>query len=119
MRHCPKGSIRSQHVRSDFVTGGDTLEQLIGSTLVDGQIFQLIEEENETTFAIVTRVSGGSMIVHSHEEKKGGRVWLRVLTFDDPGPATRAALLVFQRFSRSFRTREGPSSSRVRENLFS
>jgi hypothetical protein len=62
MRHCPKGSIRSQHDRSDFVTGGDTLEQLIGSTLVDGQIVQLIEEENETTFAIVTRVSGGSMM---------------------------------------------------------
>jgi hypothetical protein len=30
------------------MTGGDTLEQLIGSALVDGQIVQLIEEENET-----------------------------------------------------------------------
>ncbi len=46
----PEESIRSQHDRSDFVTGGDTLEQLIGSALVDGQIVQLIEEENETTF---------------------------------------------------------------------
>ena len=67
----PEGSIRGDHDRSNFITGGDNLEQQIGPTLVDGQIAQLIEEENETTFAIVTRVSGGSMIVHPSEEKKG------------------------------------------------
>jgi hypothetical protein len=58
------------------MTGGDTLEQLIGSALVDGQIVQLIEEENETTIAMVTRISGRSMIVDPREEKKGGRMWL-------------------------------------------
>jgi hypothetical protein len=83
----PEGSTRSQHDRSDFVTGGDTLEQLIGSALVDGQIVQLIEEENETTSAIVTRVSGGPMIVHPSKEKKGGRVWLRVLSASANKPA--------------------------------
>jgi hypothetical protein len=62
------------------MTGGDTLEQLIGSALVDGQIVQLIEEENETTIAIVTRVSADSIIVHASEEKKGGRVWIQVLS---------------------------------------
>jgi hypothetical protein len=69
------------------MTGGDTLEQLIGSALVDGQIVRLIEEENETTIAIVTRISGGSMIVHPSEEKKGGRVWLRVLSASANKPA--------------------------------
>ena len=83
----PEGSIRGDHDRSDFITGGDTLEQLIGSALVDGQIVQLIEEENETTIAIVTRISGGSMIVHPSEEKKGGRVWLRVLSASANKPA--------------------------------
>jgi hypothetical protein len=63
------------------------LEQLIGSALVDGQIVQLIEEENETTFAIVTRVSGGPMIVHPSKEKKGGRVWIRVLSASANKPA--------------------------------
>jgi hypothetical protein len=42
----PEGSIRGDHDRSQFTTGGDNLEQQIGSTLVDGQIVQLIEEEN-------------------------------------------------------------------------
>jgi hypothetical protein len=46
------------------------------SALVDGQIVQLIEEENETTIPIVSRISGRSMIVHLSEEKKGGLVWL-------------------------------------------
>jgi hypothetical protein len=41
----PEGSIRDNHDRSDFITGGDNLEQSIGSTLVDGQIAQLIEEK--------------------------------------------------------------------------
>jgi hypothetical protein len=72
----PEGSIRSQHDRSDFMTGGDTLEQRMRSALVDGQIVQLIEEENETTIPIVSRISGRSMIVHLSEEKKGGLVWL-------------------------------------------
>jgi hypothetical protein len=76
----PEGSIRGNPDRSNFITAGHTLEQLIGSALVDGQIVQLIEEENETTFAIVSRVSGGSMIVHPSAEKKGGPVWIRVLS---------------------------------------
>ena len=36
---------------------------------------------------IVTRVSGGSMIVHPSEEKKGGWVWLRVLSASANKPA--------------------------------
>jgi hypothetical protein len=72
----PEGSIRGDHDRSHFITGGDNLEQLIGSALVDGQIVQLIEEENEIAIAIVSRISGRSMIVHPSEEKKGGLVWL-------------------------------------------
>ena len=83
----PEASIRGNHDRYNLTTGGHTSEQLIGSALVDGQIVQLIEEENETTFAIVTRVSGGSMIVHPSEEKKGGRVWLRVLSTSANKPA--------------------------------
>ena len=57
----PEGSIRGDHDRSKFITGGDNLEQQIGTTLVDGQIAQLIEEENETAIAIVSRISGRSM----------------------------------------------------------
>jgi hypothetical protein len=41
----PEGSIRGDHDRSNFITGGDNLEQQIGTTLADGQIAQLIEEE--------------------------------------------------------------------------
>jgi hypothetical protein len=41
----PEKTIRGDHDRSNFITGGDNLEQQIG-TLVDGQIAQLIEEEN-------------------------------------------------------------------------
>jgi hypothetical protein len=69
------------------MTGGDTLEQLIGSALVDGQIVQLIGVENETTIAIFTGISGISMIVHPSEEKKGRRVWLRVLSASANKPA--------------------------------
>ncbi len=72
----PEGSIRGDHDRSQFITGGDNLEQLIGSALVDGQIVQLIEEENETAIAIVSCISGCYMVVHPSEEKKGGLVWL-------------------------------------------
>jgi hypothetical protein len=79
--------IRGDHDRSNFITSGDNLEQQIGPALVAGQIAQLIEEENETTFAIVTRVSGGSVIVHPSEEKKGGWVWLRVLSASANKPA--------------------------------
>ncbi len=50
----PEGSIRGDHDRFNFITGGDNLEQQIGTMLVDGQIAQLIEEENGTTIAIVT-----------------------------------------------------------------
>ena len=41
----PDGTIRGDNDRSHFITGGDKLEQQIGTTLVDGQIAQLIEEE--------------------------------------------------------------------------
>jgi hypothetical protein len=41
----PEGPIRGDHDRSEFITGDDKLEQQIGTTLVDGQIAQLIEEE--------------------------------------------------------------------------
>ena len=40
----PEGTIRGDHDRSNFITGGDNLEQQIGPALVDGQIAQLIEE---------------------------------------------------------------------------
>ena len=36
----PEGSIRGDHDRSNFITGGDNLEQQIGPMLVDGQIAQ-------------------------------------------------------------------------------
>jgi hypothetical protein len=41
----PEGTIRDDHDRSNFITGCDNLEQQIATTLVDGQIAQLIEEE--------------------------------------------------------------------------
>src|SRR5580658_2307027 len=41
----PEGSIRGDHDRSNFITGGDNLEQQIGPALVDGQIAQLIERK--------------------------------------------------------------------------
>ena len=40
----PEGPIRGDHDRSNFITGGDNLEQQIGTMLVDGQIAQLIEK---------------------------------------------------------------------------
>ena len=80
----PEGSIRSQHDRSDFITGGDNLEQQIGPTLVDGQIAQLIEEEKTGTDITSERVaqqttdlSLGEMIDH----------------VDDTGVANRMATL--------------------------
>jgi hypothetical protein len=41
----PEGTIRVDHDRSNLITGGDNLEQQIGTMLVDGQIAQLIEAE--------------------------------------------------------------------------
>ncbi len=41
----PEGTIRGEHDRSSFMTGGDNLEQQIGPALVDGEIAQLIEEK--------------------------------------------------------------------------
>ncbi len=66
----PEGSIRGQHDRSGFITGSDHLEQQIGPALVDGQIAQLIEEENGTSAASVTRESGGFMIAQLIEKEK-------------------------------------------------
>ena len=45
----PEATTRGDHDRSNFITGGDNLEQQIGTTLVDGQIAQLIEEEKTGT----------------------------------------------------------------------
>src|SRR6266567_8166264 len=45
----PEDAIRGQHTRSGFVTGSNYLEQQVGPTLVDGQIAQLIEEEELRT----------------------------------------------------------------------
>ncbi len=66
----PEGRIRGQHDRSGFITGSDHLEQQIGPALVDGQIAQLIEEENDTSVASVTRESGGFMIAQLIEKEK-------------------------------------------------
>ena len=41
----PERSIRGDHDRTQFITGGDNLEHQVGPLLVDGQIDQLIEEE--------------------------------------------------------------------------
>jgi len=48
----PEGTIRGDHDRSDFITGGDNLEQQIGPALVDGQIVQLIEEETTVNYKV-------------------------------------------------------------------
>ena len=45
----PEGTIRDIHDRSNFISGGDNLEQQIGPLLVDGLIAQLIEEEKTGT----------------------------------------------------------------------
>ena len=70
----PEGSIRGKHDRSGFITGSDHLEQQIGPALVDGQIAQLIKEENGTSIAIVTRVSGSFIIAQRIRQEKEGRV---------------------------------------------
>jgi hypothetical protein len=60
----PEGTIRGDHDRSNSTAGGDNLEQQIGTTLIDGQIAQLIEEEKTVkheTFnasALIYRSSG-------------------------------------------------------------
>jgi hypothetical protein len=41
----PERSIRGDHDRSHFITGGDNPEQQVGATLADGQIAQLMEDE--------------------------------------------------------------------------
>jgi hypothetical protein len=66
----PEGSTRDRHDRSGFITGSDHLEQQIGPALVDGQMAQLIEEENGTSVATVTCESGGFMIAELIEEEK-------------------------------------------------
>jgi hypothetical protein len=66
----PEGSIRGEHNRSRFITGSDHREQQVGPALVDGQIAQLIEKENGTSVATVTRGSGGFMIAQLIEEEK-------------------------------------------------
>ena len=68
----PKGTIRGDHDRSNFITGGDNLEQQIGPALVDGPIAQLIEEETDTTVAIFNGLGDRSMIVQAAHGHKGG-----------------------------------------------
>ena len=76
----PEGSIRRKHDRSGFITGGDHLEQQIGSALVDGQIAQLIEEEKTGTDVSSQRVAQhaldlgrGEMIDHVHHARMAER----------------------------------------------
>jgi hypothetical protein len=68
----PKGTIRGDHDRSNFITGGENLEQQIGATLVDGQIDQLNEEETDTTVATFTGSADRSMIVQAAYGHNGG-----------------------------------------------
>ncbi len=56
----PVRSIRGDHDRSRFITGGDNLEQQIGPLLVDGQIAQLIEEEKTGTCISSERFLGSA-----------------------------------------------------------
>jgi len=68
----PEGSIRGDPDRSNFITGGDNLEQQIGPALVDGQIAQLTEEKADTTVAIFNGLGDHSMIVQAAHGHKGG-----------------------------------------------
>ena len=61
----PEGSIRGDHDRSHFITGGDNLEQQIGPMLVDGRIAQLIEKVTERVVVTLTGFANHSMIVRS------------------------------------------------------
>ena len=56
----PEGTIRGDHDRSNFITGGDNLEQQIGPALVDGRIAQLIEKEKTGTDVTFERYSSGA-----------------------------------------------------------
>ncbi len=76
----PEGSIREEHDRSGCITGSDYLEQQIGPALVDRQIAQLIEKENGTSVASVTRESGGFMIAQLIEKEKLGTSMIRALS---------------------------------------
>ena len=74
--HSRKGRFVVKHDRSGFITGGDHLEQQIGSALVDGQIAQLIEEEKTGTDVSSQRVAQhaldlgrGEMIDHVHHAR--------------------------------------------------
>jgi hypothetical protein len=68
----PEGSIRDDHDRSQFTTGGDNLEQQIGSTLVDGQIVRLIEEENTANQKTLQRQRANlSLEWHQDKERDG------------------------------------------------
>jgi hypothetical protein len=72
--------------------GGDTLKQLIGSALVDGQIVRLTEEENETTFAIVTRVFTR---IHDTRPARGEEGWAVVASsFERVSSRNRAVLIL-------------------------
>ena len=73
--------IRGDHDRSNFITGGDNLEQQIGTTLVDGQIAQLIEEEKTGTDITSERfaerpvkLGRGETIDHVHDTCMANRM---------------------------------------------
>src|SRR6516162_390072 len=77
----PERSIRGDHDRSHFITGGDNLEQQIGPTLVDGQIAQLIEQEKTGTDITSERfaerpmeLGRGEMIDHVHDTRMANRM---------------------------------------------
>ena len=67
----PEGSIRGQHDRSGFITGGNHLEQQIGPTLVDGRIAQLIEKEKTGTKITLERCFSSAQ---SRRERNGRQV---------------------------------------------
>jgi hypothetical protein len=74
-------TICGDHDRSNFITDGDNLEQQIGTTLVDGQIAQLIEEEKTGTDKTSERfaerpieLSCGQMIDHVHDMHMADRM---------------------------------------------
>ena len=57
LRHSRKGRFVVITIDPKFITGGDNLEQRIGTTLVDGQIAQLVEEGAKRTIATLAALA--------------------------------------------------------------
>ncbi len=68
----PEGSIRGDHDRSNFMTGGDNMEQQIGSTLVDGQIAQLIKEEKTVKHETFNAVRANLSLQGEQDKEQDG-----------------------------------------------